>query len=223
MFQLLEDGLNFMLSVYTSGDIHLTSKGKINFKNLVKFIGILASKEEEFLAAQVSSDKVPAEFYDETLNSSLVDGVFSMEKYTTLHNAKVKNLSNYNTKDACKTYIKTLVWIFEYYTRGIPSWTWAYKYHYPPMMGELYEYLKSVKSFRVFEKFSMDSPSPPFAQLLSVFPKRSKNLFPKEYHGIYDAHPEMYPSDITIDYEGKTKEHEGVVLLPFAEYSTILL
>lgn len=222
MFHLLEDGLNFMLDVYTSESMHLTTSGKINFKNLVRFIKILAEKEEAYLASQINSSQVPKEFFDETLSSSVINGKFNMELYISNHNAKIAKISGHNVRRACRDYIKTLVWIFEYYTKGIPSWTWAYKYHYPPLMRELLEYISSLKSFKTFETFSLDDPSPPFAQLLSVFPERSKNLIPKEYHGIYKSIPEMYPSDILIDYEGKTKEHEGVVLLPFVEYSNIL-
>ena len=75
----------------------------------------------------------------------------------------------------------------------------------------------------------MGQPSLPFEQLISVLPETSAYLLPKEFGDLLvDQNSPLvkkgyYPSlnQLKIDYEGKLKEHEGVVILPFVDYEDV--
>lgn len=42
-----------------------------------------------------------------------------------------------SVKEIVGNYITTLNWVWEYYTTGIPSWTWFYKYHHAPVLSDI--------------------------------------------------------------------------------------
>ena len=85
-----------------------------------------------------------------------------------------------------------------------------------------------MKSFSDIPLFVKGEPSLPFVQLLSVLPPQSSGLLPDAYRKLMN-HPAsplvvkgVYPDSFSIDYEGKTKDHMGVALLPFVERDTII-
>jgi 5'-3' exoribonuclease 1 len=138
---------------------------------------------------------------------------------------------NEKVKEMCRCYLKSFIWILKYYVFGLASWDWVYEYHYAPVMSDFNNYVNSLteEEFEELQKFKMGEPSLPFEQLLSVLPTASKDLLPKEY-SILMTDPNSilvkkgyYPSleTLQIDFEGKLKEHEGVVLLPFVKYKDI--
>ncbi len=118
----------------------------------------------------------------------------------------------------CKCYLEGIYFVFHYYTSELKYWRWFYKYHYPPLMTDFSSYLNSMKGDVHLEE---SSPSLPFIQLLGVLPSYSKYLLPSKFHKLFDD-PKKYPEDFKIDYEGKAKEYEGVVLLPFLDIDEII-
>lgn len=143
-----------------------------------------------------------------------------------------------NTKDRsfkeslrgmCHDYLKTLTWVFQYYIYGLPSWRWAYEHHYAPLMADFNDYLQSLtpKEYEKIYTFDLQSPSLPFEQLLSVLPTTSADLLPNPYRKLM-TNPQSplvklgyYPKSFEVDYEGKIREHEGIVILPFVNYDEI--
>ena len=67
-------------------------------------------------------------------------------------------------------------------------------------------------------------PILPFQQLLCVVPPRSKVLLPQYLRPLYKkaALAKYYPTTFAIDLEGKTREWEGVALLPFIDLDRIV-
>lgn len=69
-------------------------------------------------------------------------------------------------------------------------------------------------------------PFPPLAQLLSVLPPQSKQLVPPPYaelmvstsSPVYDA----FPTDFSLDLNGKRAEWEAIALLPFIDEERLL-
>jgi len=73
----------------------------------------------------------------------------------------------HDTKPICEAYMQTILWVYAYYLNGLPSWSWYYPYHYPPLVDDLHNVENSC--FR--KQFRSDSPISPSAQFLSVSPK----------------------------------------------------
>lgn len=141
---------------------------------------------------------------------------------------KDKRFKDY-LKGMCHDYLRTLIWVFQYYVHGLPSWRWAYEHHYAPLMVDFNDYLQSLTS-KEYEKlytFDIQSPSLPFEQLLSVLPPTSADLLPDPYRKLM-TNPQSplvklgyYPRNFEVDYEAKIKKHEGIVILPFVDYNEI--
>jgi 5'-3' exonuclease len=136
-------------------------------------------------------------------------------------------------KEMCRCYLKSFIWILKYYVFGLASWGWAYEYHYAPVMTDFNKYVSSLteEEFMELQKFEKGEPALPFEQLLSVLPTASRDLLPIEYAKLMIDKSSLlfqknyYPplETLRIDYEGKLREHEGVVLLPFVDYKDIHL
>jgi 5'-3' exonuclease len=133
----------------------------------------------------------------------------------------------------CYLYIKSFVWVYEYYCNGILSWGWYYPYHYAPLMKDLMRTVESYSKihssetfFNELRKFDSDRPAPPFQHLLCVLPPRSASLLPKHLsHLLSESSPlgkkGYFPKTWTIDYEGKTAEYMAISILTFANVSFV--
>ena len=101
------------------------------------------------------------------------------------------------------------------------GWGWGYKYPYAPFIEDLGWYMENVlqskkhkMSFDNLAEFETFPVSTPFEQLLSVIPPQSQTLLPL-------AEENFFPSLVHVDYEGVTREHMGVVLLPYISLKRI--
>src|SRR5437868_14044097 len=97
-------------------------------------------------------------------------------------------------------------------------------------MGDLAQTMRDVtpEDLTRIYTFAEDLPSMPFVQLLSVIPPSSAHLLPGPFRHLLKS-PESplvkkgyYPDNFVIDYEGKTKEHMGVALLPFVNIDDVI-
>nr|QBK85696.1 MAG: XRN 5'-3' exonuclease [Marseillevirus LCMAC101] len=246
MFHRLEDGLEKMVSTYqkvistnsTSGkEKNLVIDGELNLEGFYEFISLLAEEEEYYLSRQVRVKPPEEKFTNKTLLNNIStdknnNQVFDFKSYRQDYYAKMgidlKN-SGYKKKikDLCHCYIKTLIWVFEYYIKGLPSWRWAYEYHYAPLMYDLGRHLSvSIVKGDTYT-FDHENASVPFEQLLSVLPTLSAELLPNPYRKLMiNPSSELvklgyYPEQFDIDFEGKDKDFQGVVLLPFVDYQKV--
>lgn len=129
-------------------------------------------------------------------------------------------------KELSKSYIKGLVFVWKYYTAGIPAWGYYYPFHYAPFSQDclLYkdEILKEMKNY----DFPKGEPFKPFDQLMSVLPKYSAHCLPKVYSEMMcDPKSKIsyfYPDKFDRDLNGKSKEWKSVVLLPFINETELL-
>jgi len=247
MFHRLEDGLEKMLSTYrrvttgtgsgSSGEQNLVIDGELNLQGFYEFISLLAEEEEYYLSRQVRV-KAPEEKF---VNKTLLDNVtidkknnhtLNFEGYRQGYYAKMGiDLKNpeckKQIKELCHSYIKTLIWIFKYYIKGLPAWRWAYEYHYAPLMYDLSRHLSESVMKGDTYTFNHENASIPFEQLLSVLPTASAELLPKPYRKLMTSPSSelvehgYYPERFEIDFEGKDKDFQGVVLLPFVDYEEV--
>ena len=80
----------------------------------------------------------------------------------------------------CHEYIKSIIWTVNYYFNDCVSWRWYYKYHYAPLITDLYTYLLKC-DFNKEIIFNKDKPYLPKEQLEIVLPNQKKTYFyPKD-------------------------------------------
>jgi 5'-3' exonuclease len=234
----------------------LTVDGHIHLPGFRQFLKHISKNEEKFLIDQATTRnprKTPPEpkYRNQTLLAAITQsqkGEYSidMQKYREGYYAKVFGHSEGNAegegdyvfdspqfkselKKMCRSYLRSFVWVCEYYIAGLPSWGWAYEYHYAPLMCDFDNYIQSldVRDMPEIVDFNVGKASLPFEQLLSVLPPASATLLPKAYRKLMLSpnsplvEKGYYPETFPIDYEGKLQEFQGVAILPFVDYSVI--
>jgi 5'-3' exonuclease len=242
MFYRLEDGLEKMISTYrqvitANPGQNLVIDGELNLQGFYEFVSLLAEEEEYYLSQQARIKAPEEKFVNQTLldnikidekNSHTLDFKGYRQDYYAKMGIDLKE-KGYKKKirELCHSYIKTLIWIFEYYIKGLPAWRWAYEYHYAPLMYDLSRHLSmSIVNGDTYD-FDYENSSVPFEQLLSVLPVASANLIPNPYRKLMvNKSSELvksgyYPTEFDVDYEGKDKDFQGVVLLPFVDYNQV--
>lgn len=249
MFTLLQEGLQLMMKTYaktSEGGVKnfLTINGKLNLVGFKKFIKMLSNYENKYLVEQILTEderKQPPEpkYFNETLSSCLID-IIEKDKRTktrvdmNLYKSKYYNKMGIKNDDEikmlCHDYLKTFVWVLEYYINGINSWSHAYKHHYAPLMIDFNEYIQnlSLNEFKNISNFELGDPSLPIIQLLCVLPPQSSNLLPIPYARLM-IEPKSplvklgyYPTEFEEDCEGKLKEYQCVALLDFIDYDEVV-
>jgi len=227
----------------------LTINGKLNIDGFKKFLDYFVQEEQTYLINQIITTderkQPPSEKY---VNKTLLDKVKKDAKggWTIDYEGYRKAYYKKAWKDKeptffidqaelfrmCRDYLLTFVWIYDYYVLGVPSWTWRYSYHHAPLMKDFanYVYTLDQKKLEDIYKSNVLVPSVPvsaFEQLIAVLPPASANLLPKEYSEILvSKNSELvkqgfYPENFERDFEGKLKEHEAHVLLPFMDYNIL--
>lgn len=208
MFYHLREGLDFMESIYvglTIIDKPLIRDGKLNKEGLVSFMKRMKNNEIKFLRDHLYNNR-DERFEFKTLTRNVKDGEIDFESFSRDYYEKFGEVEK---SDICREYFKVLMWVFEYYTVGLPSWDYFYPYYYPPLMTDLYDWIEENDLDIKFEK---GEASKPFVALMSVIPYENRYLLPKNLQGeVRETEP------FTIDFEGVQKEYQGVVKVPFID------
>lgn len=243
MFMFLEDGLELMLATCTklAATNTLSKDGNISHAGFTRFIEELARREIIYISDQARIPPADPRFKNETLlrhitwpggapgagNPKLNMKDYRMDYY---RKAGIDASKETEVKRMCIDYLRSISWVFKYYVHGLPSWRHFYSWHYAPLMGDLAQVMQTATDDEIKElyTFPADKPSLPFVQLLSVLPPSSAHLLPGPFHKLLQS-PEsdlvkkgFYPSSFQIDYEGKTKEHFGIALLPFVNVDDVV-
>jgi len=241
MFMYLEDGLNLMIATYArvsekgTKNVLIDAKGDIRYASFIRFLEEIARREKGYILDQSKAKVIDIRFIDHTLLKNISDGQLNFADYRRDYYLKagidVSSLSGTDqVKKICIDYLRSIEWVFQYYIKGLKSWEHYYPWHYAPLMTDLLEVLKgmSLEEEKSLSKFdSAGQPSLPFVQLLSVVAPKNVGLLPTPFHGLMvDKESPLvkagyYPIDFKIDYEGKTKEHMGVTLLPFIDVGVV--
>jgi len=228
MFLLLEDGLNFMIDArQKTGRPLTTPDGTIDVDGFTRFVGTIAADESRFLEQQASRTMPSSKFVNHTLLQCVHQGKLDYTAYRKVYYEKAGADSPQKIEAMCRDYLQGILWVCAYYLHGLPSWEWCYTWHYAPLLRDLARYLTG-NGFGDIPPFGKGEASAPFVQLLSVLPPQSAALLPSSYQGLMQNPTSplvmkgVYPDSFVIDYEGKTKEHMGVAILPFVDRDMIV-
>lgn len=193
--------------------------GRIDWKWVKFFIGELAKKEHEFLLEQYSirknmstkkyPDSNPAEraalfentpilYRSEELYISPHDIGWESRYYKMAFDA---DMSPELIKDICVNYLEGLEWVFRYYTEGCPHWRWRYKYHYPPLLKDLVQYIPVFDTEFIDSTIGINQPYHPYTQLAYVIPKWNHGLLPKDVQEKLKRMDEYYPDINNLKFQ----------------------
>ena len=247
MFLYLENGLELMLATYAE-----TSKGGLENQMTLKhgilslngfstFVDALAKHEKRYLEDQLLAPLTNEMFVNKTMLKHAVHKVQGKDSWYILDfpayridyykKAGITDNLNEQVSQMCRDYVHNMAWIFKYYVSGVPSWTTFYPWHYPPLITDLAAYLKTLnerKFSEIVDVFPKDKPMLPFVQLLCVLPPPSAGLLPPPFRHLFTSpnsplvQAGYFPKTFKVDYEGKTKEHMGIVLLPFVDLDVVV-
>jgi 5'-3' exonuclease len=248
MFYRLKDGLQKMFEVYeeTSSQCatldeqcYLTTNGRLNIEALGRFVSRLSDFEEQYIASQATITAIDPRFVDHTLlkysevtrngNQDAIIKEIDMVNYRIAYYERAGITSESGIKTICRDYLRNLIWVYKYYSDELPSWGEAYEWHYAPLMLDFAKYIEKLSQEDIDEisTFDKQQPALPFEQLLSILSSKSAKLLPEEYRGLMTdlnsilVKEGYYPETFEIDYEGKSKEFQGVAKLPFVKYDVV--
>jgi len=110
-------------------------------------------------------------------------------------------------------YIDGMVWVLNYYSQGMPDWTWYFPYLYGPFAADMVDTMESYRH----PHFNLHQPVRPFVQLTMVLPPCHQSLLPTAFHPLFQEHPRLryaFPDTLRLDMSGKRKDWEAIVTLP---------
>jgi len=244
MFHMLPDGLRLMIDLYSGfvskdQNFSLIRGGFLNLEGFRKFVKSLVVNEPTFLINQVTTQdprrQPPEEKYvNQTILKNISTGIKERQllllpfKNAYYAKSQIKGTDDKAIMQMCSDYVRTLSWIHKYYTYGVPAWDWSYNYHYAPLMYDLDKFLSTITPYQwsTLQEFEKGSPLLPFEQLLAVLPPSSAHILPEEYRELFFkgilVESGYFPETIEKDYEGKLKEHEAHLLVPFIDPKVIM-
>jgi 5'-3' exonuclease len=184
-------------------DKYLTDGKKINWKNVRTMVDFLAKNEVGFLKEELKmhdkreNHNLPTKTQEEMFAKFEAIPTYEreLEKYINPYKEGWENryyqcLFGFDLAEGpeklgefkravCENYLSGLEWTMKYYTSGCPDWRWCYKYHYPPLMGDLIHHVPYFER-EFLAGGDMGVAVTPLVQLCYVLPKPSLNLLPEK-------------------------------------------
>lgn len=229
--EIIENGIELIIEVYKevcTSYGHITNTHSTNIKfskdSLGIFLATIGSREKDMFEEKLSHK---ASFFPDPLIESCAKMINNRKFDLDIDKYREKYSQHYfppevSMEQICHSYLEGMQWVISYYTQGVPNWKWIYKYHYAPPAFILAQYMNSF----VFPTYGRTTPTTPFQQLLSVLPPKSAKLIPEPLAKLLTDKKSLLapycPDKFGIDLAGKRKEWEGIALLPFVDFQTVL-
>ena len=81
------------------------------------------------------------------------------------------DINNFYKRKICINYLEGLEWVLNYYTIDCKDWRWSYKYHYPPLLSDLFIFIPHFDTEMITK--NNHTAVTPYVQLSYVLPKDS--------------------------------------------------
>ena len=114
----------------------------------------------------------------------------------------VENPTREFIKKVCINYLEGLEWVFRYYTEGCVDWKWNYRYHYPPLLVDLVQYIPDFETdfFQDVKEENMQ-PHHPYTQLAYVVPAWNAGWMPLPVQKVMRENRQYYPRLDELEFE----------------------
>lgn len=215
------NGIKLMTTAYKetlTEDGNLTNEQGIRWRGMRGFIRRLADKERDSII-QEGKDRekqalrLPPLRKGETKEEATLDAVPILDRgvelfinanedgwrsryYDVLFDIKP---TEERIRHICLNYAEGLEWTLKYYSTGCADWEWKYKYHYPPLLSDLFNYVPYFDCELVPQK--PPKPLPPLVQLSYVLPSKSLSLLPSKLHRVLmERHSKWYVNDAKLKW-----------------------
>jgi 5'-3' exonuclease len=218
----------------------IINNGSINWHSFKKYIKQIAENEEKFIKEVYNiRDKQGKKYYPET-SSEEIEYKFSVmpswdlniehyinpfeedwqhRYYYSLCSIDSRSKDyNANIKLLCTNYLETLQWVYYYYSNKCKNWTIHYKYHYPPLLCDLYTYIPYFNSeLTINDDYSILNTN---VLLAYVLPKHSLHLLPENIHNhLLKNYDKYYKDDYALLYAFCKYFYEGHVDFPEIQHT----
>ena len=105
-------------------------------------------------------------------------------------------------------YMESLLFVVNYYFKGVPSWTWHYKYRVAPLPSDILTRVQDKADVNDGVVFELGTPLKPLNQLMLILPPQMASIMPKAYQKLMllNGSPikDMYPTSFELDvYPGQ--------------------
>ena len=123
-------------------------------------------------------------------------------------------------------YIESLLFVINYYFKGVPSWKWHYKYRIAPLPSDVLNYLENIEDVNSAVVFSADQPLKPLEQLLLILPPQMSHILPNAFSRLMvnkkSPIRDLYPRDFGLDVYPGQKLIYTEPLLPEIDVDRVL-
>lgn len=120
----------------------------------------------------------------------------------------------------CSEYSRGLLWIYHYYFKSVPSWSYVYGYYYAPFASDLMHHMEYDLTFEY------SHPLTPLQHLFCCLPRPSIGFLPPSYQALVTDSDsplcKFFIDDYITDMNGKNKSYEAIVLIPILDEKEIL-
>lgn len=121
-------------------------------------------------------------------------------------------------RNVVMNYLKSLLYVLNYYLIDCPSWSFYYRYRVPPMPSTILEVLGNDLSVINTIEFEKGKPYTPFEQLMFILPPQMKDKLPKKIGDVMINEKHLcvpyYPIEFRVDASFAEKYIYAEALLP---------
>lgn len=230
------NGIDILMDLYKTlfGDNKnsLISDNKIVWKNFRKFIEKLAENEEKYGINEMKIKDKQEKRFKYNMNSFKNDEEKLMacptydrvvEKYINIGDTGWReryyselfkiDINDSRKQQICINYLEGLEWTYKYYTDKCYDWRWKYKYNYPPLLVDLFNYIPYFDTEYI--KLKNINAVTPLVQLSYVLPRNSLDLLPKKlYEYLITFHNRWYSLENDILWAYCKYFWESHVIMP---------
>lgn len=217
-------GMEELMDIYSECKKSLVVNDQVSLEGIQELFENLAHKEDELMMKVLNKD-IKRKCHD-VLTEKLIlqKTAWRNQYYHELFNTTSIDTSVIN--ECSESFIKGLVWNFEYYKCGktLPK-EWYYSWSYGATAYDIHNLLSSLETLPDMASGSGEKYLDSNIQLLAIMPPWSKDFLPKKFHKLYTDDSigvsYMFPSEYREFRFLKNYDWEYIPRLPLVDWELL--